>query len=716
MSEEPPRKRAHSGHTMGAPKARSQPGRYTTEGGITVDCSVRVVEDDEAEFQALVDSVDVQCGLILESSYEFPGRYAHWTMGFTAPPLVLEAWGRSFTVTALNARGKVLLRAIQPALSADSAVESLVAESEGALRGHVRTTDRWFSEEERSKQPSIFSVVRCLVGLFACENEPQLGLYGSFGYDLALQFEPIELRADRGLDGQRDLVLYLPDQIFVHDIVARDAWVVSYEFSIGEHSTASLPRVPTESKHTPKKPLQPRDHEPGEFAALVDKAKAEFRVGNLFEVVCSQRFADECEADPSAIFRILRVRNPSPYGFAINLGQSEFLVGASPEMFVRVEPDAVGLRVETCPISGTIRRGADALEDAANIKTILSDPKEESELTMCTDVDRNDKSRICEPGSVKVIGRRQIEMYSRLIHTVDHVEGYLRPGYDALDAFLCHMWAVTVTGAPKLWAMRFVEKHERSQRAWYGGAIGMAGFDGRINTGLTLRTVHIQHGETSVRAGATLLYDSVPALEEAETELKASAMREALREASALATAKKAGIVAAAPISVKPSVNGAAFAGLRVVLVDHQDSFVHTLANYLKQTGASVVTVRSGFDYSLLDELNPELVVLSPGPGNPRDFKCSELLAELERRKVAVFGVCLGLQAMVEHFGGELHVLPHPQHGKPADVRLVAQESSPPSMLSHGLPNTFQVRASPGSSSNSATCARPRKGSRAAYF
>ncbi|KAJ1623762.1 ADC synthase [Pavlovales sp. CCMP2436] len=439
-------------------------------------------------------------------------------------------------------------------------------------------------------------------------------------------------------------------------------------------------------------------------------------------------------------------------------------------MFVRVEPDAAGLRVETCPISGTIWRGADALEDAANIKTSLSDPKEESELTMCTD-DRNDKSRICEPGSVK------IEMYSSLIHTVDHVKGYLRPGYDALNAFLCHittwrgicapattLWmpssatcapAVTVTDAPKLWAMRFVEKHERSQRAWYGGAIGMAGFDGRINTGLTLRTVHIQvsrcaqytsrnnttlqhsemparagatllydsvppkpnlnpahdlraprpahksqhifglkdlqeptdsnnnHGETSVRAGATLLYDSVPALEEAETELKvgASAMREAL------ATAKKAGIVAAAPITVKPSVNGAAFAGLHVLLVDHQ----------VKHWGILLCVCEA--QCWLLDELNPELVVLSPGPGNPRDFKCSELLAELERRKGAVFGVCLELQAMVllaelerrkEHFGGELHVLPHPQNGKPVDVRLVVQESSPPSMLSHGLPNTFQ--------------------------
>src|SRR5262249_58441258 len=138
-----------------------------------------------------------------------------------------------------------------------------------------------------------------------------------------------------------------------------------------------------------------------------------------------------------------------------------------------------------CPICGTIRRGADPLEDADRILELLNSKKDESELTMCTDVDRNDKSRVCVAGSVKVIGRRQIEMYSRLIHTVDHVEGILRPEFDALDAFLAHAWEVTVTGAPKVWAMQFIEDHEKSARAWYGGAGGLIGFDGNLTTALT---------------------------------------------------------------------------------------------------------------------------------------------------------------------------------------------------------------------------------------
>ena len=177
-------------------------------------------------------------------------------------------------------------------------------------------------------------------------------------------------------------------------------------------------------------------------------------------------FVESSPAGPAELFRRLKERNPSPYGFVINLGEGEYLVGASPEMYVRVDED----RVETCPISGTIARGGDPISDAAQILALLNSEKDESELTMCTDVDRNDKSRICRPGSVQVIGRRQIEMYSRLIHTVDHVEGRLRDGFDCLDAFLTHTWAVTVTGAPKLAAMEFIEAHERSPRAWYGGA------------------------------------------------------------------------------------------------------------------------------------------------------------------------------------------------------------------------------------------------------
>jgi anthranilate synthase len=289
---------------------------------------------------------------------------------------------------------------------------------------------------------------------------------------------------------------------------------------------------------------------------------------------------------------------------------------------------------------------------------------------MCTDVDRNDKSRICVPGSVRVIGRRQIEMYARLIHTVDHVEGRLRPGFDALDAFLAHAWAVTVTGAPKAWAMQFIEDHERSPRAWYGGAVGLLGFDGNLNTGLTLRTIRVKDGAAEVRVGATLLYDSDPDAEEEETRLKASAFLDALRRPRGAAAATRV---------EEPGAG----ADRRVLLVDHQDSFVHTLANYLRQTGAQVTTRRAGFPSSVLDELRPDLVVLSPGPGTPGDFDLSGTLRALIERGIPVFGVCLGLQGLVEHLGGELGVLDYPMHGKASRIQVRGGR------LFEGLPGEF---------------------------
>jgi anthranilate synthase len=276
-----------------------------------------------------------------------------------------------------------------------------------------------------------------------------------------------------------------------------------------------------------------------------------------------------------------------------------------------------------------------------------------------------------------VIGRRQIEMYSRVIHTVDHVEGTLRPGFDALDAFLTHMWAVTVTGAPKNWAMQFIEDHESSARRWYGGAVGVIGFDGSMNTGLTLRTAQISGGVAAVRAGATLLFDSDPQAEERETRLKARALLETLAEAGDPAQAGDTTRSALHPPADLPG------AGLSVLLVDHQDSFVHTLAGYFAELGAEVSTLRAGFDPSRIADFAPDLVVLSPGPGRPADFDCDKLLTALDERGLPAFGVCLGLQAMVEHAGGSLGLLDTPVHGKPGLVRVLGGE------LLAGLPAEF---------------------------
>jgi anthranilate synthase len=637
---------------------------YVTAGGIHVHRTIEAIPVQNA-IEPVIAALDQHRGILLASSYEYPGRYTRWDMGFADPPLALVARGRRLRVEALNARGAVLLPAIADALGAVDAIEAL-ARGDRALAVTVRAPAGGFTEEERTRQPSVFSALRALVALFRHPDEPRLGLYGAFGYDLAFQFEPIRPRLPRPTD-QRDLVLYLPDELIVVDHRREIAQRRRYEFEVGGGGTAGRPRGGDARPYVGATDVPRRaDHEPGEYAAVVRVAREAFKRGDLFEVVPGQTFFEPCPRPPSELFRLLRERNPAPYGFLMNLGEAEYLVGASPEMYVRVDDD----RVETCPISGTIARGRDAMGDAAQVVALLTSTKDESELTMCTDVDRNDKSRICVPGSVRVIGRRQIEMYARLIHTVDHVEGRLRPRFDALDAFLAHAWAVTVTGAPKTWAMQFIEDHERSPRAWYGGAVGLVGFDGSLNTGLTLRTIRIKDGTAEVRTGATLLYDSDPEAEEEETRLKASAFLDALRQPR--------GVEAEPPTG--PPRPGA---GRRVLLVDHQDSFVHTLANYLRQTGADVVTLRAGFPTRTLDELAPDLVVLSPGPGTPRDFDLSGTLAALLARGLPTFGVCLGLQGMVEHFGGTLGVLDYPVHGKPSRIHVRGGR------LFAGLPKEF---------------------------
>ena len=643
---------------------------YHTRGGITVH---RVIDDLPAAdtIEPILDALNNQRGALFASSYEYPGRYTRWDMGFINPPLAVGGRGLNFWVSALNERGGLLLPAITAVLEKLSAVASLEVRGPDLI-GSVTPTRERFPEEQRSQQPSLFSVLRALVQLFYSTAEPHLGLYGAFGYDLAFQFEPLRLRLERPAD-QRDLVLYLPDELIVVDHRRERAMRRSYEFEVDGHSTHGIPRSGERRAYQGNPQVkQDCDHKPGEYAAGVTVAKAAFKKGDLFEVVPGQTFFEGCPASPAELFRRLRERNPSPYGFLINLGQDEYLVGASPEMYVRVE----GRRVETCPISGTIARGQDAITDADRILELLTSKKDESELTMCTDVDRNDKSRICEPGSVRVIGRRQIEMYSRLIHTVDHVEGYLRDGFDALDAFLAHTWAVTVTGAPKAWAMQFIEDHEKSPRAWYGGAVGLIGFNGSLNTGLTLRTIRLKDGVAQVRAGATLLYDSDPQAEEEETHIKASAFLDAIRRPRGLTPEKSLPL---APVGRNK----------KILLIDHQDSFVHTLANYLRQTGADVLTLRAGFPECEFETHQPDLVVLSPGPGEPKDFNLSETLDAVLKRHLPVFGVCLGLQGIVEYFGGRLATLSYPMHGKPSEIRVLDGPGA--GRLYDNLPGTFRA-------------------------
>src|SRR5713101_6003503 len=623
---------------------------YRTRGGLAVTRSVEQFAGGANRLDDLIELLDRRRGVVLSSGTTVPGRYESFDLGFSDPPLGLETAGSNFSLQALNARGEVLIAFLGDALREPCVV--ITEKTATRLAGHIVRGAAPVDEDQRTRRASVMSLVRDLVAALVANDDPLLGLFGAFAYDLVFQIEDLVQKRAREKD-QRDIVLYVPDRLLAYDRATGRGVVLSYDFSWKGKSTEGLPRETPESGYakTPRQGFS--DHAPGEYQATVETARAAFARGDLFEAVPGQLFAEPCERTPAEVFQRLCRINPSPYGALMNLGDGEFLVSASPEMFVRSD----GRRVETCPISGTIARGIDAIGDAEQIRQLLNSEKDEFELNMCTDVDRNDKARVCVPGTIKVLARRQIETYSKLFHT--------------------HAWAVTVTGAPKLWAMQFVEDNERSSRRWYAGAIGAVNFDGSINTGLTIRTIRMKDGLAEVRVGATCLFDSDPAAEDRECQVKAAALFQALRGDPPK------------PLSAfAPDATGS---GKRVLLIDHDDSFVHMLADYFRQVGATVTVVRHIHAQEMLKQTKWDLLVLSPGPGRPEDFGISKTIDAALAKKLPIFGVCLGVQAIGEYFGGQLGQLGQPAHGRPSRVQVRGGR------LMQNLPNEIVIgRASCG--------------------
>ena len=635
---------------------------YTTPSGIVVTRTGSKVPYAKG-LQSLLRQLDKFRGVYLSSGYEYPGRYSRWDVASVKPPLEIMAAGRRMEFRALNQRGEMLVEMLSPMLSQHPHWEEFGRQGT-TLTGTLQPLAQLFAEEERSRQPSAFSILRAITNEFSCAQDTHLGLVGAFGFDLLFRFDPIELKLPR--QDVVDLRLFLVDELYLMDRKKEQIERYRWDFTRQGLATAGLPRDGQPSAQAPRRKAAPitTDHTPEEYMRNVETVRAGMKQGDYYEVVLRQTFSTPYSGRPSNLFTRIQHASPSPYEFLFQFG-NEQLVGASPEMFVRIE----GRRIETCPISGTARRTGDPLADHEAIKALLASAKEESELTMCTDVDRNDKSRVCVPGTVKIIARRLIESYAGLFHTVDHVEGQIEEGFDSLDAFLTHMWAVTVIGAPKKWAAQAVENLEKSARAWYGGAVGMLSMNGDMNTGITIRTAHLKDGVAYYSAGATILYDSDPAAEEAETRLKATGFFRALAPAQARSVAPPS-----APAH-----------RLKLLLVDNDDCFIHTLANYTRQAGARVVTYRHGFPRDVITREAPDLLLVSPGPGRPSDFGVPDLVRHCASLGLPVFGVCLGLQGIVEAFGGVLDVLDYPMHGKPSFIRHSGQG------IFAGLPERFKV-------------------------
>ncbi|TMI02677.1 MAG: anthranilate synthase component I, partial [Betaproteobacteria bacterium] len=264
------------------------------------------------------------------------------------------------------------------------------------------------------------------------------------------------------------------------------------------------------------------------FMDAVRRSKEYIFAGDCMQVQVSQRTSRPFEATPLSLYRALRGLNPSPYMFYFDFNDHH-VVGASPEILVRLSADAITLR----PIAGTRPRGGTPEEDAAIAEELLADPKERAEHVMLIDLGRNDVGRVAATGSVKVTEKMLVERYSHVMHIVSNVEGRIAPGLDAVDVLRASFPAGTVTGAPKVRAMQIIDELEPVKRGVYSGAVGYLGFNGDMDVAIAIRTAVIKDRRLHVQAAAGIVADSDPQSEWQETQHKARAILRAAEVASA---------------------------------------------------------------------------------------------------------------------------------------------------------------------------------------
>ena len=366
------------------------------------------------------------------------------------------------------------------------------------------------------------------------------GAVGYLGYETARHFERLPL-AQGAAPPMPESAFLRAEDLAVFDHVTRRLKLLTIHRPDREDYDAAVGRIDEMEKRLASDqvstPRSGADGEPwksnmspGQFHAMVDAAKEHILAGDAFQIVVSQRFRKPLAASPFDVYRCLRAINPSPYMFFLALGGDRHVVGTSPEKLVQVE----GRHVETRPLAGTRRRGADPAEDASLERELLSDLKERAEHVMLVDLGRNDVGRVARPGTVKVDRLMEVERYSHVMHISSTVSGELREGCTSLDALRAAFPAGTVSGAPKIRAMEVIADLEPEQRGVYAGSLGYVSFGGNLDMAITLRTIVVTGGIAYVQAGAGVVADSRPEREFDETLEKAGAMFKAIEMAEAM--------------------------------------------------------------------------------------------------------------------------------------------------------------------------------------
>jgi anthranilate synthase component 1 len=409
--------------------------------------------------------------------------------------------------------------------------------------------------EQRALGPNedILGALEAELGRFRPAAVPGLprfsgGAVGYLGYDVVRFFERLPATAESTLNIP-DAVFLLADTLVVFDharhrlMVLANAYVapgrdpaLAYEEAVARIERVSqrlrrpLPYSPPGRSGGGNGRVTPlvSNRTQAEYEAIVRRAQEYIAAGDIFQVVLSQRLSRRTIAQPFTIYRALRMLNPSPYMFYFDLGNLNLrLIGSSPEMHVRLEDG----RAEIRPIAGTRPRGQGEAEDDALAAELLADPKERAEHVMLVDLARNDIGRVCRYGTVKVSELMSVERYSHVMHIVSRVEGRLRPEANAFDLMRATFPAGTVSGAPKVRAMAIIEELEGQRRGIYAGAVGYFGYDGSMDTCITIRTMLALGDELFIQAGGGIVADSDPAGEYQESLNKARALAVAVEQA-----------------------------------------------------------------------------------------------------------------------------------------------------------------------------------------
>lgn len=469
---------------------------------------IQIGYQDPFDVYQRVSSIGNHPSLLFESRSNNQA-YARNNIIAATQALKLTGKNEQFRIQALTEVGKEML----DSFSKDDFPYAAEIEFDGDhIQGRVeRAFNPDLTEVERIRQPNISFVIRTVLDKFKdCIKYKFAGLYGAFAYDFARNFEQFGERFSQG--GSSDFTLFLPSNIIYLD--GKKETAESFQLEVAGKIDKLF--TPIETGFTPMPFAEYEDMTLDQYAERVETIVNAIKKGRLMQCVISRNYGMSLQRHPLDSYKQLREINPSPYCFFFDFADGEFLYGASPEIHIKIE----GAEIEIRPIAGTIKRGADALEDFLARRKLITDEKELAEHTMLVDLARNDIYRLTRPGTVRVIDFATIETYPNLYHIVSGVKGQLREGIDSIDAILTTLPAGTLSGAPKKEAMKMIEELDNSRRNYYGGCIGYLCFNGGCNTGITIRSNHVKGNMSYTRTGGGIVLHSIPEREVREIQTK----------------------------------------------------------------------------------------------------------------------------------------------------------------------------------------------------